>query len=115
MKRYFILLTFATSITLVLGCKKEKNLDSVDCSKIKSSYSVNIKPIINAHCISSGCHNTNSTNGDFTDYNGLKAQADNGSLNNRVVQQKNMPPSQPLSLDDLTKIKCWTNSGAPNN
>ena len=114
-KNKFVLLTFATGMLLLSNCKKEENINNVDCSMVNSSYSANIKPIINANCISSGCHNANSTNGDFTTYNGLKAKADNGSLNNRVVQQKNMPPSQPLSLDDLEKIKCWINSGAPNN
>lgn len=109
------LLLFIIGILLLPGCKKEDALNNVDCSKVSSSYSSNIKPIISSNCTSSGCHNANSNNGDFTTYEGLKAKADNGTLNTRVVEQKNMPPSQPLSLDDLKKIKCWIDSGAPNN
>ncbi len=114
-KIFLILLTVATGSLIITGCKKEETLDNVDCSKGNSSYAANIRPIINGNCLSSGCHNTGSVNGDFTTYNGLKAKADNGSLNTRVVQQKNIPPSQSLSLDNLKKIKCWINSGAPNN
>ena len=112
----FLPLTFAISICLLSGCNQDDDpLVNVDCSIINSSYSINIKPIIDANCVSSGCHSTNSTNGDFTIYNGLKAKADNGSLSGRVVQQKTMPPTQPLSLDNLKKMKCWIDSGALNN
>jgi len=76
----------------------------------------NIKPIINANCTSSSCHGAGSSNGDYTTYAGLKAKADNGSLDERVLQKKDMPKSAPaLSLDDRKKIKCWLLNGAPNN
>lgn len=114
-KTKIILLTFSISILLFAGCNNEDPLDNIDCTVVNASYSANISPIINANCISSGCHNIGSTVGDLTTYNGLKAKVNNGSLSSRVVQQKNMPPSQPLSLDNLKKIKCWINSGAPNN
>ena len=106
---------FASVALLFTGCKKEETLDNIDCSKVNAAYSANIKPLINTNCVSSGCHNANSTNGDFTAHAGLKSKADNGSLNNRVIQQKNMPPSGSLTSDDLKKIKCWINSGSPNN
>lgn len=104
----FALLVFA-------GCKKDDELENVDCSTINSGYSTQIKPIIEANCLSSGCHNNGSANGDFTIYSGLKAKADNGSFYNRVIEQKNMPLSKELSMDELKKIKCWLNAGAPNN
>ena len=103
-------------IAAVLSCeKKEPALATLDCSTINSSYSSGILPVINANCTSSGCHNAGSVNGDFTIYAGIKLKVDNGSINNRVVVQKNMPPSGALSVDNLNKIKCWLNSGAPNN
>lgn len=116
-KRLFIFILIPAFIGLVFGCKKNKkdDLNNLDCSKINSSYSSDIKPIIAANCLSSGCHNAGSANGDLTTYTGLKAKADNGSLDNRVIQQRNMPPSGSLAIDDLKKIKCWLNSSAPNN
>lgn len=100
------------------SCKKKKkndDLNNVDCSTINAGYNANVKPILSGNCLSSGCHNSGSANGDFTTYAGLKAKADNGSLNNRVVEQRNMPPSGALSTDNLKSIKCWINSGSPNN
>jgi hypothetical protein len=106
----FILLFF-------LGCKKNKNVDlnNIDCSKVNSSYAGNIRSIIDGNCMNSGCHNSGSANGDFSTYAGLKAKADNGTLDARVIQQKNMPVSGSLTTDELKKIKCWINSGSPNN
>lgn len=101
---------------IMTACKKKNDdLNNLDCSKISSGYASNIKPIIDGNCLSSGCHNGGSTHGDFTTYAGVKAKVDNGSFDNRVIQQKNMPLGGSLSIDQLKKIKCWLNSGAPNN
>jgi len=117
-RRYFIVcgvIGFVFALLVFAGCKKEDELDNVDCSVVSSGYTIHIKPIIDANCLSSGCHNSGSVNGDFTAYSGLKSKADNGSLNNRVLEQRNMPLSDELSMDELKKIKCWLNSGALNN
>lgn len=116
-KAWVLNIIIVISLGTFNSCKKKKNedLNNLDCSKINSDYSSDIKPIISANCLSSGCHNTNSPNGDFTTYTSLKAKADNGTLDNRVIQQKTMPPSGALSIDQLQKIKCWLNSGSPNN
>ena len=116
-KRYLILFILSTTMVLLLSCKKNKkeDLNNLDCSNISSGYSSNIKPIIDGNCLSSGCHNAGSANGDLTTYAGLKAKVDNGSIDNRVIQQRTMPISGSLAMDDLKKIKCWLNSGAPNN
>jgi hypothetical protein len=98
----------------MLSCNKDE-YDGLDCSSMAATYNANIKPIISASCTSSGCHNAGSSNGDFTTYNGLKQKVDNGSIENRVLKEKNMPPSSPLSLDDRKKIKCWIENGALNN
>jgi len=100
---------------LFMGCKKEKDAEMIDCSTSSPSYISDITPIIKANCLSSGCHNASSANGDYTTYNGLQRTALSGALDNRVVTNKNMPPTTSLSFEDRKKIKCWINSGAPNN
>src|ERR1051326_6621394 len=99
----------------LVACKKKDEYANLNCSQIASAYNANIKPIISAHCLSSGCHGTGSANGDFTTYAGLKAAADNGQLDSRVLRDKNMPPSGALSTDDRDRIKCWLNNRSPNN
>lgn len=110
-----LILIFCIQCCAFYSCKKKEDLNNLDCSKINSGYSANIKPIIDGTCLASGCHQGGSANGDFTSYAGVKAKVDNGSFDNRVIQQKNMPLSGSLSIDNLKKIKCWLNSGAPNN
>ena len=114
-KNGLILLTLFN--VLVVSCKKQNsnNLDDIDCSTINSKYTADIKLIIDANCLGSGCHNAGSSKGDFTTYSGLKAIADDGSLEKKVITNQSMPPSSPLSLDDRKKIKCWINSGSPKN
>lgn len=109
---------FVGVIAVIGSCKKKKEtkeVENIDCSTINAAYSANVKFIVNGNCLSSGCHNSGSANGDFTTYAGLKAKADNGSLNNRVLEQKTMPPSGALSTDNLKIIKCWISSSSPNN
>ena len=101
-------------ITFFLACKKEET-EVIDCTNSNPSYANDVKSIINANCLSSGCHNSGSNNGDYTTYNGLKAAASSGALQNRVIDNKTMPPSQPLSLEDRKKIQCWIKAGAQNN
>jgi hypothetical protein len=97
---------------------KEENKDSekptdTDCSKV--SYSADVKPIINKSCALSGCHGSGSNNGDLTLFSGVKAKAEDGTLNNRVLVKKDMPPSGSLSSEELAKIDCWIKNGAPEN
>jgi hypothetical protein len=96
------------------SCQKDEYKD-LDCTTISAGYNASIKPIINANCLGGGCHNTGSLNGDFTTYAGLKAKADDGSLNKRVLQDKDMPASGALPLDQRKQIKCWLENGALNN
>ncbi len=116
MKENNFYILFVVLLVMLFGnaCKKDE-YKNLDCSSISSTYNANIKPIINSNCTLSGCHNTGSSNGDYTTYNGLKAIADNGKLEDRVLNKKDMPSSNALSLDLRKKIKCWIEAGAPNN
>src|SRR6185503_20919981 len=96
-------LLICLGLVLAVSCKRS-NLNNIDCSKISSGYSENIKPIIEGNCLSSGCHNAGSVNGDFTTYEGLKAKADNGTIDSKVIKNKTMPPSKSLPIDNLKKI-----------
>lgn len=83
------------------------------CDSVK--YSVDVVPVINAQCATSGCHDAGNPNGDYTTYAGVKAKVDNGSFNNRVFILKDMPQGTTLSAADYNKLKCWYDKGALNN
>lgn len=88
-----------------------------NCDSISSiSFTNDIMPIVQGNCSLSGCHIAGgSGNGIFESYAGIKAKVDNGSLHQRVVVEKSMPPSQPLNSCQINKIHAWINAGAPNN
>lgn len=116
MKKIFLFLICLSplAILLVTACKKDE-YKNLDCGKTPATYQADIRPIIESNCLSSGCHNAGSINGDFTGYAGLKGKANNGSLNKRVLEKKDMPSGGSLSLEDRGKIKCWLSNGASNN
>lgn len=90
------------------------------------SYQTDIKPIIQTYCNGQGgqsCHVTPSNQGapgDFSTYAGLKAKVDNGTIQSRVFNLKDMPPTYSngptaLTAEDLETFKTWVNNGAPEN
>ena len=85
------------------------------CDTLNATYSGAVASIINGNCNISGCHDSGSAFGDYTNYEGVKEKIDNGTFKTRVMDQKDMPPSNPLPKADLDKLKCWLEAGAPNN
>jgi len=112
--REYIFSLMMVMILFQSSCKKN-DLDDVNCSEVSSTYTSNVRPIINTKCVSAGCHDQGSQNGDYTSYSGIKVTADKGSLKVRVLDDRDMPLSGSLSFEELKKIKCWLDSGSPNN
>lgn len=102
-----------SSFVLFVSCRND--LRNLDCSTIGSTYLLDVKPIILGSCTTSGCHNAGSGNGDYTTYAGLKAVADDGTLDKAVNIKKSMPKNGSLDIESRKKIRCWINAGAPNN
>ncbi|MBX2923689.1 MAG: hypothetical protein KF746_15915 [Chitinophagaceae bacterium] len=102
------------------ACSKasEEELDP-PCDTTGMRYSIDILPVIAAHCYS--CHgNGTITEGvDLDGYENLKSRADNGDLLGAITHAAGytpMPYNQPkLSDCDINKIKAWIQSGAPDN
>jgi hypothetical protein len=96
-------------------CRKD-DLKNLDCTPIAATYSANIKPLVTTECAaSSSCHGAGTSNSNYTTYAGLKAVADDGSLEKKVIKDKSMPPSGALPIDNRKQIKCWLNNGSQNN
>lgn len=87
-----------------------------DCNTEQLTFTADIQPIINSSCAIPACHQAGGNGfGNFETYSGLKAILDNGSFENRVIIQRNMPPNRELSSCEIEKLKEWLNQGAPNN
>lgn len=86
------------------------------CDTTTVSFSNTIYPIIQAKCNS--CHVVGGNAegaGLFENYNQVKAKVDNGSFNQRVIVNRDMPPGGGLTDCQFTQMQVWLNLGAPNN
>jgi len=79
------------------------------------SYKNSIMPIVEAKCAVSGCHIQGFHEGDFTIFEELKKQADRGKLRRLVIDNRSMPPDQPLDAKEIKLIDAWLKQGANNN
>jgi uncharacterized membrane protein len=114
----FIILTVIGGIA---GCYNDKeeilypgSFQAVDCSTTAAKFAADVKPIISAKCAISGCHDATASGGVILQtYAQISAKKDR--INARAVVEKTMPASGALLPADIAKIKCWIESGAPNN
>ena len=118
---------FLSASVVINGCKKDigypesktNSANTVTCdSSAAVTYTNFVANVLNTNCTLSGCHNSGSSYGDFTSYANIKLKVDDGTFYDRVLVQKDMPPTYstgPVSLDDCTlgKLKKWVNNGAP--
>lgn len=97
--------------------------NAVECNLTDVSFKTDVIPVIERSCsYRSSCHGSGATNGDFTSYETLQEDLDNGKFANRVLQKKDMPPQyasedRPKSLNDaeINIIQCWADGGYQNN
>lgn len=79
------------------------------------TYSNSIKQIMDSHCTS--CHSPSGSQSwlDVSTYSNTKAQATNGGLQNRVINETPsvMPPSGSIPQSDKDLLQQWINNGSP--
>lgn len=114
------LLSFLFGIVFALySCtyeNKEPETPVVElCDTLDVSYANDVSTIILMNCSSPSCHGENGTFGDMSTYDLFKNYVDQGKITDRVIEQKNMPPSGPLSDEDINTLNCWIENGAENN
>ena len=91
-----------------------------------ATYEASIKEIIDVTCAYAGCHNGSpGVPGDYTTYDGLQLDIDNGFFYRRVIEIKDdpvqgMPPDRAdgpkdLSDEQLQLILCWVENDYPEN
>jgi len=82
------------------------------------SFEENIQALINTNCAYSGCHISGTGLPVLSNYEGVKAQVENGRFEDRVLVRQNMPPGNAsgpteLSEADLFLLQCWIDQGYP--
>lgn len=82
----------------------------VDANSI--SFKNTVKNIISTNCAISGCHVTGTGRPDFNDFSTIQSKA--AQIKTRTGN-KSMPIGRTLTDDEIKKIACWVDAGAPNN
>lgn len=127
MKRLFLMCpcflhvpAFILLMVFIASCKHEPSLvyAPVDgsCDTTNVSYSAQVKPILDANCIS--CHNSSASK-NFDGYGQISAYlAGNASLfisNINYTGPQPMPPTGRLDTCQVRQCILWVQSGYPNN
>jgi uncharacterized membrane protein len=77
------------------------------------TYTNDVKPILDQHCIS--CHSPSGSQSwlDVSTYSGAKAQVTNGGIQSRVINESPspMPPSGGISQEEKNIIQTWIDQG----
>ncbi|NBB88326.1 MAG: hypothetical protein GVX96_00865 [Bacteroidetes bacterium] len=117
----FVLVLGLISLISITSCGEDESMmpdmDEMECEE-NITFSSDVERIINTNCAYSGCHVSGTGLPDYTSYDGVAAQVENGRFENRVLIQQNMPPSNAsgpttLSEDDLFTLECWIEQGFP--
>ena len=107
------------SFLLLFSCKKDNEVTlygNDECLPENVSFSGYIMPLINNSCATTACHvQGGSGNGLLENYAQVKVMIDNGSFEQRVVVEQNMPSSENLSSCQIETIRQWIEEGALNN
>lgn len=111
--KYYTNALFFLLLLLIFSCQHE---EFIQCNQVVT-YENQIKPIIDASCAYSGCHDGISASpGDYSSYSGIGAAMYNGLLEKRTVDIRDMPPVNSLgpkilSEEEMNLVKCWIEQG----
>jgi len=108
-----------TSLLLIQACASndlDEGTPPITCDGQIASYTNHIQPIILANCAVSGCHNgDNGTQRNWTVPDNLKAKS--SEVKRRILLPEShadhMPQGGTLSNEDITRLVCWVDQGAP--
>jgi hypothetical protein len=115
--RHFLVL-ITSALFVLSGCyyDNEEELypgsgNGLACDTTGLTFPADIMPIVNTKCAISGCHTSTGGNGiPITNQSQFDGLASDGDIRNRVLVQKNMPPSGPLPLCEQQKIDAYLKS-----
>ena len=111
-----LIFSFLTISVFFASCTKDKTAE-IQCTT-EISFSTDVQPIIMNSCAVSGCHaGANPANNmNFTSYENVFLHRD---LIGKSVRHESgvtpMPVGPQLNADQISKISCWIEQGAPNN
>lgn len=123
MYKLFLFFSFVLVLFGGVSCRQDQALQPNECFPTLDTvtFSNHVFPLIQMNCATTiGCHAPGAGNPVLEDYSSVKAIVDNGSFENRVLIQQDMPPSYgpdsvQLETCELELMRVWVEQGALNN
>jgi len=119
MKKLFLTSIILSGLFAINSCYYDKEdllyPVTVDCATVNASYATNVSPLILSKCSYSGCHSAGSSAGGLVLESYTQVANSAGGINQRCIIEKTMPPSNPLTPNEIAILTCWINAGTPNN
>lgn len=124
-KQVFGIVLLITIILLAGSCKKTQNnsyYDNVECNEADdtlNTYSLKIGAILDANCVSSGCHNSGSHKSavNLEGFSNTVSSFNDQPVLCTIYQDKGCKPmpkgGSKLSDDKIHDITCWAKNGCP--
>jgi hypothetical protein len=111
----------ALLVLLATGCYYDKeellypgSNQPVDCTTVPAKFSTDVLPLVTTKCAIPNCHDASAAGGKiFQNYTQISGAKDR--INVRAVLEKSMPKTGSLLASEVSTLKCWIESGAPNN
>ena len=109
---------------LPYGCTSDKlpepSLDFCDSLGYSAlTYDADIRPIIEMKCMTDNdiCHRAGSGLGDYSTYERMKIDLDNGGIHRQIFTLDLMPPNgeEDLTQEEKEQIQCWLGNDYPEN
>lgn len=118
-----ILFSAVLIATLLFSCNKDKipNGNNLNCiaTDTTNTYNLRIKPIMDAHCATIGCHDAGTASATviLDNYNSTKDALNTKNVLCAMRYETNcipMPPSGKLNDTLINHVRCWKEAGFPN-
>lgn len=90
----------------------QEDLYGIECDTENLTYSNQMEKVIAQSCATTGCHVSGTGNVIYDSYGSVKNSIDNGTILDRVINKKDMPPSEALSDCNYSLINEWIKQGA---
>jgi len=114
-----IAFTFILAGVLILSACGKDAIDMFDCAGVTPTYTIEVKPILDASCAKSGCHDaqTQENGFDFSSYSEAKIASQVENFLGAIQHKKGFEPmpndSPKLSADKIKILSCWAQNGSP--
>lgn len=112
--RPIIIFSFV-ALSVAIACKTKKVAPTATAEETKVCDEkvtfATLQPLLAKSCNTGGCHDESRRRMNFKIYSNFKHVGEEGEIKEHVLMQKNMPPREKLTGEELRQFRCWIEGG----